>query len=246
MSDHELRLGDCLEGVVGLADRSVAHCISDPPYESEAHTLGRRARPAGGGEGADPRALDFAPIGEQDRSDVARHMARVAQRWILVFCQVEAAMKWRSALEAGGARYMRTMVWIKPDATPQFTGDRPGMGYESIVVAYAVSTKSRWNAGGKRGVYEFTGDPCRDHMTQKPVRLMEALIRDFTDPGELICDPFAGSGTTGVACKRLGRRFIGWERDPKFHAAAVKRLEATREQLELGGKRIKQKNGVLL
>ena len=71
------------------------------------------------------------------------------------------------------------------------------------------------------------------HMTEKPLPLMEALVRDFTDPGELICDPFAGSGTTGVACKRLGRRFVGWERDPKFHAAAVKRLDAAREQYEL-------------
>jgi len=65
----------------------------------------------------------------------------------------------------------------------------------------------------------------------KPPALMESLVRDFTDPGELICDPFAGSGTTGVACLRLGRRFIGWERDPKYHAVAVKRLRAAREQL---------------
>jgi site-specific DNA-methyltransferase (adenine-specific) len=62
---------------------------------------------------------------------------------------------------------------------------------------------------------------------------MEALVSDFTDPGELVCDPFAGSGTTGVACIRLGRRFIGWERDPKYFAVAVKRLRAAREQLGL-------------
>jgi site-specific DNA-methyltransferase (adenine-specific) len=71
------------------------------------------------------------------------------------------------------------------------------------------------------------------HTTQKPEALMEALIRDFTDPGDLILDPFAGSGTTGVAAIRLGRRFIGWEKDPKYHAIALKRLTAAREQLEL-------------
>ena len=71
------------------------------------------------------------------------------------------------------------------------------------------------------------------HETQKPVALMSALVRDFTDPGELVCDPFAGSGTTGVACIRLGRRFIGWERDPKYFAVAVKRLTAARGQLRL-------------
>jgi site-specific DNA-methyltransferase (adenine-specific) len=67
----------------------------------------------------------------------------------------------------------------------------------------------------------------------KPLSLMEALVRDFTDHGETICDPFAGSGTTGVACRRLGRNFIGWEKDPKYHAIAVKRIESTREQLRM-------------
>jgi hypothetical protein len=59
------------------------------------------------------------------------------------------------------------------------------------------------------------------------------LVSDFTDPGELVCDPFAGSGTTAVACKRLGRSFIGWEKDATFHAAALKRIEAAREQFQL-------------
>ena len=63
--------------------------------------------------------------------------------------------------------------------------------------------------------------------------IMESLVRDFTDPGDLILDPFAGSGTTGVAAIRLGRRFIGWEKDPKYHAIALKRLTAAKEQLEL-------------
>jgi DNA modification methylase len=62
---------------------------------------------------------------------------------------------------------------------------------------------------------------------------MESLLRDFTDPGDLILDPFAGSGTTGVAAIRLGRRFVGWERDAKYHDVATRRLAATREQLGL-------------
>jgi site-specific DNA-methyltransferase (adenine-specific) len=53
---------------------------------------------------------------------------------------------------------------------------------------------------------------------------MQELIRDFTDEGELILDPFAGSGTTAFAAARLGRRFVGWEKDPDIHAAAMERL----------------------
>lgn len=97
--------------------------------------------------------------------------------------------------------------------------------------------RSAGTAGGKLGVWR-NSTAYRDgdeivHTTQKPVALMESLLRDFTDPGDLILDPFAGSGTTGVAAIRLGRRFVGWERDAKYHDVATRRLAATREQLGL-------------
>jgi site-specific DNA-methyltransferase (adenine-specific) len=62
------------------------------------------------------------------------------------------------------------------------------------------------------------------HKNEKPLGLIERLIRVFTDPGALIIDPFAGSGTTGVAALNLGRRFLGWEADPTYHAIAIDRL----------------------
>lgn len=246
--DHEIVLGDCLAGMKGLADGSVGVTIADPPYEKEAHTQGRRIKSVGGGGNygsTGSSVLDFLPITEAERAEAAVQMARVSRRWVIVFCQVEAVAAWRDALVAAGATYKRTCAWLKSDAQPQLTGDRPGMGYESIVCAHSPG-KSRWNGGGKRGVYEsarastIEGRPAL-HMTEKPLPLMESLVRDFTDPGELVLDPFAGSGTTGVACKRLGRRFLGFERDPKFHAAAVKRLEATSQQYEFAPRPAKPK-----
>lgn len=245
-----LILGDCLDpttGLASLADKSVDHVITDPPYEAEAHTLQRRTKSTFVGTTASReatgmlpaiRAIDFAPITADQRLRSGSEMARVSRRWILAFCQAEAVGAWREVMVSGGAKWKRACVWIKPDGQPQLTGDRPGMGYESIACAHAP-VRSEWNGGGKHGVYTFhkqaSGDSSQgvEHPTRMPMPLMEALVRDFTDPGELVCDPFAGSGTTGVACIRLGRRFVGWERDPKYHAIAVKRLSATQEQLGL-------------
>ncbi len=247
MSAWTLTHGDCLDPVTGLAtlaDRSVDHVIMDPPYEVEAHTKQRRSlgQKSGGGRRLQLVPLDFAPITEDVRSNVAQHVARVARRWIVVFCQMESAHLWTDALRAGGAEYVRTGVWTKPDGQPQLTGDRPGVGYETIVIAHSPGRK-RWNGGGRTAVWTYNNKSdvagCAPvHTTQKPIALMTALVRDFTDHGETVLDPFAGSGTTGVAAIQNGRRFIGWERDERYHSVASKRLGEAREQpgLALGPK----------
>lgn len=71
------------------------------------------------------------------------------------------------------------------------------------------------------------------HPTQKPVALCEYLIKTYTNEGELVLDNCAGSGTTGVACLNLGRRFICIEKDPDYYAASVQRLKDTQAQLRL-------------
>ena len=72
----------------------------------------------------------------------------------------------------------------------------------------------------------------RIHPTQKPVELMEYLVRTYTDPGDLVLDNCMGSGSTGVACLNAGRRFVGFEKDPDYFAAAQARMEARAAELE--------------
>lgn len=235
----ELRVGDCLDlsdGLSSLAEKSVDHVISDPPFEAEAHTLQRRVKRAGSGGRLCEEPLAFAPITDEQRLVVAREIGRITRRWVLVFCQVEAAHKWQQAFIDAGLVYKRTCIWVKPDGMPQYSGDRPGMGYETIVACHAPG-RSTWNGGGAHGVFRVNkGDPERTgHQTQKPLALMDRLIRLFSNPNELICDPFAGSGTTGVACLRNGRRFLGWEMNADYAEVARHRMREVREQLDLLG-----------
>jgi len=82
---------------------------------------------------------------------------------------------------------------------------------------------------GKRdnSVLRFATCPPHDrnHPTEKPVDLLTYLIEKITDPGDVVCDPFMGSGTTGIACIRAGRKFIGIEKDARYFEIARARLE---------------------
>lgn len=224
------RIADLREVRDGKAAR--IHVITDPPYESEAHTMGRRAAPPKNA-GAEWSASDLSvarPVGfdamsEELRRVSGQEMAYLATGWILVFCQVEAAMLWRDAICPPG-RYVRTQIWRKPDGAPQFAGDRPGMGYESIVTCWGADLgRTEWNGGGRHGVYvhnvvhDGTG-----HQTEKPIGLMRDLVALFTNPGDIIVDPFMGSGTTLRAALDLGRYAVGIELDEGWCEVAAHRM----------------------
>jgi site-specific DNA-methyltransferase (adenine-specific) len=243
-----LHLGDFIEGVRILPSKSVDHTIMDPPFEGEAHSAGRRIRTNTWKEWKDGQGrmevkqIAYPPITELERRLAAYHAARITRRWILVFCQSEAAHLWRAVLEGAGARYIRTGIYWKSDAQPQYSGDRPGVGWEAIVIAHGavrrkISPRMRWNGGGKCARWTAAADARFGKKLevdgQKPEDLMVQLVEDFTDVDETVADFFAGYGTTGVACIKTGRHFVGWEKDAVNHGKAQRRLGNTKEQLRL-------------
>ena len=225
----ELIHGDCLEVLAGLEFGSVDHILADPPYEGEAHTKGRRLRgksdrSVSSGRIIKTAPLEFPPITEACREECKAHFGRIATRWWMVFCQVEAVSK------RMGDGYRRTCVWTKPDARPQLSGDRPAVGFEPCTICHAQGPM-KWNGGGLPATWTHNiskGTARPDHPCPKPLPLMLELVRLFTDPGDTILDPFMGSGTTGVACVELGRNFIGIEKDKKWFDVAQQRIESAR------------------
>lgn len=219
-------LGDCVEVLRATSER-VDHTITDPPYEAEAHTKFRTTRAVLEGRMAD-ESIDFAPMDAELRAAIAAEIVRLTKGWALAFCQIEGVNPWRDAFVAAGMKWRRAQVWIKPDSAPQFTGDRPAQGFEAIASAWCGEGKSVWNGGGRRGVYVHNVNAVgkNEHPTTKPLPLMIELVDLFTQPDDLVLDPFAGSGSTGVACLQRGRRFVGIDRDPKYFAIAVDRLRA--------------------
>lgn len=235
---------DCQDVLPALPDQSVAHVISDPPFEEQAHTKQRRVKRGKSVGSGDNRvakidALSFEPLSFELRSFCGKQFARIAKRWSIVFCQTEASQLWREAMAE--LSYRRTGIWVKPDGMPQLTGDRPGMGYETIVFCHRKG-RSKWNGGGRSSVFVHNKNSGGKHWheTQKPEPLMIELVELFTEVGEIILDPFCGSGTTGAAALRRGRRFIGIERDAKHAETARERLNAESQGSNLHARRAGQ------
>lgn len=237
---------DCLDVLPCLPERCVQHVIADPPYSEHVHSKSRRGASLPDASGGDhygesrgggaclsrARELGFPPITLEQQRALATEAKRFCQRWVLIFSDLEGVGAWRAELVGAGLQHVREGVWIKLGATPQFTGDRPAAGAEGIEIAHPPG-KKHWNGGGSHAVWThpIVLDRAKDgatrlHTTQKPLSLMLELVELFTDPGDLVLDPFAGSGTTGVACLRLGRRFIGIEKDETYAKVARERLEA--------------------
>lgn len=227
IGNAELWLGDCLEIMPTLP--LVDHIICDPPYEDELHQAIGRIRRNDGREMIDD--LGFVGI-NASREAVTSAIVAATSGWAIIFTLAEGVRAWRDALQAASAKYDTCLAWVKPDASPRFNGQGAARGFECAVTAWCGPGYRKWNGGGKRGVFTHCVNTGRqgEHPTEKPVPLMMDLVALYSDFGQSILDPFMGSGTTGVACTQLGRRFIGIEQNPQWFALACRRIEQAQRQ----------------
>lgn len=214
----------------------VDHVITDPPYTQRTSENARSAKGLYmGRDGNDgQRMIGFDGI-DGDEARMVHEFIRIARRWVVLWCALEQIGVYA---QAAGDEYVRGTVWRRSNSAPQFTGDRPGQACEGVVICHAKGRRKKWNRGGDSLYWD--GPTARSeqgihrkHPTPKPLWLMEDAIAAFTDPGDIVCDPFTGSGTTGVAARRLGRRFIGFERELEYVEMARQRIGETAGQPEL-------------
>lgn len=240
--------GDCRAILPKLA--AWDHVITDPPYDERVHTrhrVGFRQSIAG-----KKKEIRFEHLTPEVRWALAHHFTRT-RRWCLVFSDIDySAAFWQRDLEAHGLRHLRTVFWEKLHANPQRTGDRPAAWLEAILLHHSSEwgIPLSWNGGGRGNVFRgrrktgesyeaifggavgnaiqeriVRGEARWGHDTPKPLSVCLELVTLFTEPGEVVLDPFAGSGTTGVAARRLGRRAILIEKKREHCDQIVARLK---------------------
>ena len=195
--------------------------ITDPPYNE--HVQKNLCSGSLVGKKSVPKyELPFAPL---KGYTWVRDLVRVTKRWSLVFCALEDLGLYKQACPEA---YVRGCVWVKTNAMGQLTADRPATSYEAIACFHNPAVKKRWNGRGSYGVWVCPGTRGKKdrHPNEKPVKLMQKLVALFSEPGETVFDPFAGSGAIGEAALGLGRNYLGWERDVSWVGKANARLAA--------------------
>ena len=202
--------------------------LTDPPYNL-AEANGEPVQ-----NGFTTRTMDFAdgwdavPV---DYAEVAKCVSNALREGgtAIVFASWIRAGELATAFKAQGMDKLRLLTWRKTNPFPaNMDLTYLNTAFEYAVVAHKPGGQPTFHSTFDNGLYEFPlcQDDGRFHPTQKPLRFMEALIVKHSNPGDLVCDPFCGSGTTGVAAIKHGRRFLGGDANAEYAEKANERLRA--------------------
>jgi modification methylase len=243
--------GDCIEVMRGLPPESVDLIFADPPYNLQ--LKGELHRPDNSLVDAVDDSWDrFASFAAYDAFSrawlaAARRLLR-PNGAVWVIGSYHNVFRLGACLQDAGFWLLNDVIWRKTNPMPNFRGKRLTNAHETLIWA-AKSDRSRYtfNYEAMKALNDGiqmrsdwliplctgaerlkTADGDKAHPTQKPEALLHRVLVASTRPGDVVLDPFFGTGTTGAVAKRLGRRFVGIEREAGYRAAAEARIAAVR------------------
>ncbi len=233
MQQIEILHQDCFEFLATVEDESVDLILVDPPYEISRET-GFEA--VVNGVDRFKISMDF---GEWDYAfeglDMAvREFYRVLKKGgtAIIFYDLWKITFLAQMLEKSRFRQLRFLEWIKTNPVPLNSKVNYLTNGREIAISAIKGNKPTFHSEYDNGIYEYPIYQGKDrcHPTQKPVRLFEALIEKHSNRGDLVLDCFLGSGTTALACRNTGRRFVGCEVSPEYYRKALDRISGQTTQ----------------
>lgn len=212
----DLILGDYRE----VMRDDVCDCLcTDPPYGSRTHEGhdGQEQYDA-----AERRELSYKSFTPDDVNEFVDFWHPRTRGWMAIMSCSDLSPVYRAAYERVGRCSFAPVPCVIRGMTVRLQGDGPSSWAVYLNVARPRNQEFlKW--GTLPGAYPTTRK-TKGHIGGKPMSLMTAIVGDYSRPGDLVCDPCAGFGTTALACSSMGRRFTGAEIDPETYAKAKERL----------------------
>lgn len=223
----ELRLGDYREV---LSDVVADHCITDLPYLGACDVANGAWAQSAKSKGAEPVMGHYTAATEQSLTEACAFAASHTKTWIVMFNDFPGTVVIQRELRALGATTAEPIAWVKPYACTARRGAHwlPEKGTEFISCARMRQEKANGRLLPGSYIGPENAFPSRDLVVTggKPLLLMRSIIRDYTEPGDIVLDMHGGGGTTLLAAVIEGRRAIGAEIHEETFRKAVKRLRA--------------------
>ena len=245
---NQILLSDCVAALAQLPPASVDLVFADPPYNLQLD--GALLRPNNTTvDGVDDAWDKFSSFAEYDRfsrawlSEVRRVLKPDGAIWVIG--SYHNIFRLGVTIQDLGFWLQNDVIWRKVNPMPNFRGKRFTNAHETLIWAtHSAKSRATFNYDGLKAgnddiqqrsdwLFPICSGPERlkddggrkAHPTQKPEALLHRIILSTSNPGDVILDPFFGTGTTGAVAKRLGRKFIGIERDPDYARAATERID---------------------
>lgn len=243
--------GDCIRGMAGLPDSCIDMVFADPPYNLQLG--GDLFRPEGGRVDAVDDDWDkfdtFEIYDEFTRAwlvEARRVLKPNGTLWVIG--SYHNIFRVGAALQDAGYWILNDIVWRKSNPMPNFRGTRFTNAHETLIWASRsedsrytfnyramkalndeLQMRSDWLLPICSGGERVKTDGVKAHPTQKPESLLYRILLACTNPGDVVLDPFFGTGTTGAVARRLGRQWIGIEREKRYVEVARARIDSTLE-----------------
>lgn len=232
----QLYNADALDLLPTIEAGSVNLIFADPPYNlsGQGFLTCRSGKPAACNKGEWDQIDDLHEFNRAWIRECVRVLADDGTLWISGTLHNHPSIG--MALKELGLWIINDVIWYKPNATPLLKTNRLAPATELIWVAsktkryyFDYETAKRLNGGKQmRNLWVLPAEKHRtSHPAEKPESLLLRILLIASREGDLVLDPFMGSGTTGVVAKRLKRRFIGIEIDPEYYAIASQRISGT-------------------
>lgn len=224
-----LYLGDCMD-ILPTLDK-VDAVLVDPPYSARTHAGHDIVARGATYDGSEREKLGYAALTENQVEQLAKIYAEKCKGWVVWMTDHILAPTIALEQQKVGRYVFAPLPFYQSGRSVRISGDGPCSWTDWIVVS---RTKAQIKWGTLPGGYiAGQGWNDKERMGGKPTLLMDALVLDYSRAGDVVLDSHMGAGTTGVACIRNGRKFVGCEIDQKAFDIACKRIEQAVAQGQL-------------